>query len=101
MRGANTRSNRQRAAQEMDVRYSEFLKLSYFDIIRCHLIDPMHNLLLGTSKRMLLIWKENGLLQNASFEEIQGKIDSIIPAANIGRIPSKISAGFAGFTAEQ
>ena len=46
-------------------------------------------------------WKENGFLQNASFEEIQGKIDSIIPPANIGRIPSKISAGFAGFTAEQ
>ena len=50
---------------------------------------------------MLLIWKENGLLRNASFEEIQGKIDSIIPPAIIGRIPSKISAGFAGFTAEQ
>ena len=69
---ANTRSNRHRAEQEIGVRYSELLKLSYFDIIRCHLIDSMHNLFLGTSKRMLLKWKENGFLQNASFEEIKG-----------------------------
>lgn len=31
------------------VRWSEFVRLTYFDCIRMTLIDPMHNLLLGTS----------------------------------------------------
>ncbi len=26
------------------------LELPYYDIVRCHVIDPMHNLLLGTAK---------------------------------------------------
>ena len=31
------------------VRYSELFRLEYFDPIRMHVIDPMHNLLLGLS----------------------------------------------------
>ena len=50
---------------------------------------------------MLHLWKDRGFLNNSAFEKIQEEIDSIIPPSNIGRIPSKISAGFAGFTAEQ
>jgi len=30
------------------VRWTEFARLPYFDLIRCAIIDPMHNLLLGT-----------------------------------------------------
>lgn len=29
---------------EAGVRYSELLRLPYFDIVRFHLVDPMHNL---------------------------------------------------------
>lgn len=35
------------------VRYSVLLQLPYFDIVRCHIIDPMHNLLLGTAKHVM------------------------------------------------
>lgn len=83
------------------VRYSELLKLLYFDVVHCHAIDPMHNLFLGTRKRMLTIWREKGYLNNAVFGTLQNYMDSINPPANMGRIPCKISAGFAGFTAEQ
>ena len=75
--------------------------MPYFDIVRCHLIDPMHNLFLGTSKRIFTIWKERDYLNHSMCNKLQAHVDSINPPANIGRIPSKISAGFAGFTAEQ
>ena len=95
VKSAVTRSNTE---QEAGVRYSDLL---YLDIVRCHLIDPMHNLFLGTSKRMLHLWKDRGFLNNSAFEKIQEQIDSIILPSNIGCISSMISTGFAGFTAER
>ena len=71
------------------------------NIVRFHLVDPMHNLLLGTAKNMMKIWKESGLISNADFEDIQHNVDSINLPAGIGRIPRKIESGFADFTAEQ
>ena len=89
------------AEHEAGVRYSELLRLPYFDIVRCHLVDPMHNLFLGTNKRILSLWKEKGFLSEANFDMIQKQVDLINPPSNVGRIPSKISAGFTGFMAEQ
>ena len=51
--------------------YSELLRLPYFDIVWCHLVDPMHNLFLGTSKRIMSLWKKRGFLSNANFDAIQ------------------------------
>ena len=28
------------------------------DIVQCHVIDPMHNLFLGTAKNMMKVWKD-------------------------------------------
>ena len=98
---AKTRTERDSRQQEAGARYSELLKLPYFDIVRYHLVDPMHNLFLGTAKKMLTLWKDRGLIDNHKFREIQDQIDDINPPPNIGRIPHKIAAGFAGFTAEQ
>ena len=92
-----THSERDQIEREFGIRYSELLRLPYFDIIRCHLVDPMHNLFLGTTKKLLVIWKEQACLRN--LDEIQNDIDKILPPANVGRIPYKISAGFSGFTA--
>ena len=65
------------------------------------MIDPMHNLLLGTAKNMMAIWKDTGLLSPAMFEKIQQQVDTINLPAGIGRVPGKIAAGFSNFTAEQ
>lgn len=56
---AKTRLAHENAEKKAGVRYSDLLRLPYFDIIRCHLVDPMQNLFLGTSKRMISLWKEN------------------------------------------
>ena len=61
--------------------------------MRCHLVDPMHNLFLGTAKKMLRLWKEHGFIDDHKFQEIQDQIDVINPLPNIGKIPHKIAAG--------
>ena len=65
------------------------------------IVDPMHNLLLGTSKRMVEIWKCTGILEAKDFDEIQKHVDNFQSPNDIGRLPYKISSGFSGFTAEQ
>ena len=80
--------------------YSDLLRLPCFDIVRCHCVDVMHNLLLGTAKHMLDVWKENGLLTPQQLEVMQSKIDGVKVPAHIGRIPAKITVS-SSLTADQ
>ncbi len=43
---------------ESGVKFSELLNIPYFDIVRCHVIDPMHNIFLGLAKLVIHTWKE-------------------------------------------
>ena len=65
------------------------------------IIDPMHNLLLGTAKHFVDTWKETKILHKKDFYDLQEKVDSFTSPSDIGRVPMKIASGFAGFTAEQ
>ena len=96
-----TKSEQKQNRKKHGCRYSVLLRLSYFDPIRMCVIDPMHNLLLGTAKHMVTIWKDLKILQVNDFNNIQQKVNSFITPNDIGRIPSKISSSFSGFTAEQ
>lgn len=100
-KNASSQSEQANVEKKIGARYSELLRLPYFDIIRCHLVDPMHNLYLGTSKRMIKIWKERNMITESGFHDIQCQIDKINPPSTIGRLPHKIATQFAGFTAEQ
>ena len=47
-----------RASRMLGVHYSAFCELEYFDCVRFHVIDPMHNLFLGTAKYVFKVWAE-------------------------------------------
>ena len=49
----STATEKEEMHNNWGVRYSELLRLPYFDIVRYHIVDPMHNLLLGTAKNMI------------------------------------------------
>ena len=97
----NTRSDRVVIERRSGIRYSCLLQLPYFDAPRMCIIDPMHNLLLGTSKKIIELWKSNNVLTDKDFSKIQERVDSFTCPSDLGRLPSKISSQFAGFTAEQ
>ena len=91
--------NRER---ELGCRYSVLLKLPYFDAPRMLVVDPMHNLFLGTAKHFFkFILVETNIITTADFALIQDRVDSIVTPSDVGRVPRKIISGFASFTADQ
>lgn len=100
-RTCTTRSAQIDIERTYGCRYSVLLQLPYFDPIHMCVIDPMHNLLLGTARRMMSVWKDMGIITQANFTQIQEKVNSFLTPDDVGRIPGKISSGFSSFTAEQ
>ena len=98
---ADTQSRRKAITKEFGVRYSCLLELSYFNPVRFAVLDPMHNLYLGSSKHMMEIWTDKGILNKNQFTIIEETVSKIITPRNVGRIPLKIASGFSGFTADQ
>ena len=97
-------ASQQSKCAQYGARYSVLHELEYFDCIRFFVIDPMHNLYLGTAKHMMKnVWlNENSpLFGSDAFEIMQAVVDSMITPQDIGRIPGKIGNSFSGFTADQ
>ena len=61
----------------------------------------MHNVLLGSAKHMMILWKENKSVTETHFTNIQAIVDKFVTPVDIGRIPYKIASGFIAFTADQ
>ena len=86
---------------ENGARYTELLRLHYFDIVRFHVVDPMHNLFLGLAKHTIETWKSLSILKSSDFALLQSRVDAMVPPPKIGRIPRKIGSGFSSFTVEE
>lgn len=82
------------------VHLSALTKLEYFDCVRFHVIDPMHNLFLERAKYIFKLWTEN-VLSKEQLKEISKKIEELNTATCIGRIPRKIATNYGNFTAEE
>ena len=98
---AKTPTDAQTFASSSGARYSVLFQLPYYDAIRFALIDPMHNLLLGSAKHVLKTWIEMGILSESDLERVQKRVNLVKPPSEIGCIQSKISEGFKGFTGDQ
>ena len=88
---------RDKIEKEHGSRFTAFMELPYFDTVRCHVIDPMHNLYLGTSKYIM----KQILDTTSSAGLIQERVDGCIVPSSLGRIPHKISSAYASLTADQ
>ena len=63
---------RKRFVQETGVRWSELLRLPYFDPIRFVTIDPMHCLFLGIAKWIVKrLWIEEKVLTPSALKKVQ------------------------------
>lgn len=74
---AVTATQRNNIELQTGSRFTELMILPYYDCIRFAIIDPMHNLLLGTPKRIFhKQWVANGLIDKNSLEDIQEIVHS-------------------------
>ena len=94
-------SERVTLEKKLGCRYSALLELDYFDPVIHHVVDPMHNLFLGTAKRMFKLWIDLGLLRLSSLKEIDTRIKSLPVPSELGRIPTAISSNYGNFTAAE
>ncbi|KAG9270975.1 hypothetical protein AMEX_G13841 [Astyanax mexicanus] len=101
-RAAENKAEKERIEALYGARYSSLQELPYFDCVRMHIIDPMHNLLEGTAKRVMQVWRETGVISKDGFSALQSRVDAMrIPSHVDSGIPSKLEAAFEGFTASQ
>jgi hypothetical protein len=83
----NSEDARKKFLEEHGIRWTEFARLSYFDVVRCSVIDPMHNLLQGVVKNQWFTrWIKNAALRPATdrrqreLSAIHAFMDSVSPA---------------------
>ena len=102
LRNKSSITELEHAESSSGCRYSELILLPYFDAPRMLIVDPMHNLFLGSGKHFFKkILINRGLISDADLTTIQTRVSSCIIPAGVGRIPLKIKSGFAKFTADQ
>ena len=84
-------------------RYLDLVRLPYIDLVRMTVIDPMHNLHLGTVKYLFKdVWPiKHNLHETKTLKNMQNIVDKIAVPSDIGRIPRKIEQSFSSFTADQ
>ena len=82
---ATTKAARENLESSNGVRYSQFFRLPYFDPIKSHVVDPMHNLLLGTAKHTFSVWVETNVLTDSKIDEIDEKIKEMGKHTELGR----------------
>ena len=89
------------AESRYGVRYSVLLALPYFSAVRFTVVDVMHNLFLGTAKRMFQLWVSNDLLNKNKLAVLEKRISAFHVPSYVGRLPAQISSNYGGFTAKQ
>ena len=89
------------AESKAGLRYSILLALPYFNPVRFTVVDPMHNLYLGTGKHAFEVWVDNNLISKKHLAQFEDTIRQFIVPNDAGRIPSSIGSGYGGFTANQ
>ena len=70
------------------------LNLPCYDTVQFPIVDPMHNLLLGSAKSFISRLKINHILEFRDFTRIQAMIDRFTVPAGIGRLVQKGESGF-------
>ena len=98
---ALTKGEAKRIAQRNGVRYSQLLRLPYFDIVRMTTVDPMHTFLLGMVKRETEL--NLSLMSSDNNCELIRRLKSIKLPYDIGRLPSNMfdNNSLDGATADQ
>jgi len=96
--------DRQDVESKYGTRFTELMRLPYFDCVRFTVVDPMHNLFMGSAKHIMQnVWlkEERALLSDVNLKRIQQKVDEVQFPSGLGRLPNKIATSFGGFTADQ
>ena len=83
------------------VRYSELVRLPYFDMVKMLITDPMQTFILGMVQNEVKLCLQN--IPDTKLAEVYKRMQSIRLPYDIGRLPTNIKGadGLSGLTAQQ
>ncbi|KAL1927706.1 hypothetical protein VTP01DRAFT_3527 [Rhizomucor pusillus] len=77
-------------------------RLEYFDVVRCTVIDPMHNLFFGTAKRMAELWIELEILTPQALAAMEKFAAGILIPPDMDPLSNgKLAIGFGSMKAAE
>ncbi|OAD70080.1 hypothetical protein PHYBLDRAFT_115470, partial [Phycomyces blakesleeanus NRRL 1555(-)] len=94
-------AERHRLKVANNVCWSELHCLQYFDIVCCTIIDPMHNLFLGTAKRMMERWLADKLIDDKKLIAMQKAVKKVVLLPDYMSLGTKIAKGFPYMKADE
>ena len=101
----STKTKRQEKESKHGIRYSELHRLPYFDPVRMHAIDAMHNLFLGIAKHFFVCLINKGILTNDKPRYKLDKIDErqaqISIPSNLGRVSASVGSNYKNMKADE
>jgi hypothetical protein len=104
-RQCKTVNARKEHVRQTHIRWSELLRLEYFDPVAFVPIDVMHCLYLGIASWLVKsLWIPEGKISRRNLEKIEETMQRTQVPQDIGRIPRKVAIGdegFSGLTADQ
>ena len=71
LQNCRTKTQRMKMESMLGSRHTSLLELPYYGSVTMCVIDPMHDLFLGTAKKMFKIWCENDILAKEKLQEVQ------------------------------
>ncbi|XP_066924647.1 uncharacterized protein [Clytia hemisphaerica] len=99
---SNTLEETKTEESKHGVRYSELFRLPYFDPIKMHVVDPMHNLFLGIAHHVFDTWVETGTIQSKiHFEQINQRQERIRVPSDMGRISTSVCSHYKNMKADE
>ena len=101
VRRAANKTTHEKLATRYGCYFSVLLELEYFDAVRFTVVDPMHNLFLGTAKSMFQLWIERDLLTKDKLKVIEERINRLDVGTGLGRLPHKIASNHGRYKASQ
>lgn len=97
-KNATSEDDQVEIAKSLGCRYTPLHRLEYFDVVRQTIIDPMHNLLLGTCRRMVkIVWK----FKNPDLLKMQEKANLVEVPPGFENLRKRIAGDFSSFKADQ
>ena len=80
--------------KDYGVKCIESRRLHYYDPIKCYLIDPTHNFILGSAENVFECWIGKGILIEKNLEKIDQLIQEVAISSNVVRVAESVSISF-------
>jgi hypothetical protein len=101
---APTKTRQDELAKAHGVKYSELLRLDYWDPIRFMVIDSLHAFWLGVCRSLMVMWRETKWKKGSgpkALSIMQARLDAMRVPADVCRLLNKWSSNMSGLTGHQ